>query len=258
MPLKVITFDAYNTLINYGKEFIDEVVSNITKYLKSLNMEVSFDFVREAYVNIDREIRLRRVVEMAYVPPMDNVRRFLEVVFRKYGFRLTEDVVMNVSEIINNTLLESKNIRPSEDAQYVLAEMKGDDFSIGVVSNVIFWSSSITRKLLNKYGFSKFIDVQVYADEVGKAKPHPAIFERALELLTHGVEPDVAIHVGDGFKEDFLGAVLDDIVGVYIDRDGTLVKGGSPMEFIKCRAYGVRRLREVLLIPHVIANCMGA
>ncbi|WP_069808040.1 HAD family hydrolase [Vulcanisaeta thermophila] len=255
MSLKVVTFDAYNTLINYGREFIDEVTSNITKYLRSLSMEVSFDYVREAYVNLDREIRLRRVVEMAYVPPMDNVRRFLETVSRKYGFRLSEDIVMNVAEIINNTLLESKNVRPNEDAQYVLSEMKSEGFSIGVISNVIFWSSSVTRKLLSKYGFSKFIDVQVYADEVGRAKPHPAIFERALELLTHGIEPDIAIHVGDGFKEDFLGAVLDDIVGVFIDRDGSLVKGGSPMEFIRCRAYGVRRLKEVLLIPHLLSEC---
>ncbi|MFP3281191.1 MAG: HAD family hydrolase, partial [Vulcanisaeta sp.] len=70
MSLKVITFDVYNTLINYGKELIEEITSNITKYLKSIGIEASFEHVYEAYVGLDREIRLRRVTEMVYVPPM--------------------------------------------------------------------------------------------------------------------------------------------------------------------------------------------
>ncbi|MCG2895107.1 MAG: HAD family hydrolase [Vulcanisaeta sp.] len=255
MGLKVITFDVYNTLINYGRELIEEISSNVTKYLKSMGIEASFEHVHETYISLDREIRLRRVIEMAYVPPMDNVRTFLERLMRKYGVELSERMVMDVANIISNTLLESKNVKPSEDAQYVLKELKDEEFRVGVISNVIFWSSSVTRKLLDKYGLSRYIDVQVYADEVGKAKPHPAIFERAYSLLTHGVEPDVAIHVGDGFKEDLLGSVLDDIIGVFIDREGRFVSGGSPAEFIRCRAYGVRRLKEVLLIPHIISSC---
>ncbi|MGC9152847.1 MAG: HAD family hydrolase [Vulcanisaeta sp.] len=255
MSLKVITFDAYNTLINYGKELIEEIASNVTRYLKSMDIEAHFDHVYETYMGLDREIRLRRVTEMVYVPPMDNVRTFLERLLRKYNVGLTERMVMDVANIIANTLLESKNVKVNEDAQYVLMEMKSDGFMVGVISNVIFWSSSVTRKLLDKYGLSRHIDVQVYADEVGRAKPHPAIFERAYSLLTHGAEPDIAIHVGDGFKEDLLGAMLDDIIGVFIDREGRLISGGSPAEFIRCRAYGVRRLKEVLLIPHLIASC---
>ncbi|WP_054855911.1 HAD family hydrolase [Vulcanisaeta sp. JCM 16161] len=255
MSLRVITFDVYNTLINYGKELIEEIAMNITKYLKSLDIEVHFDHVYEIYMGLDREIRLRRVVEMAYVPPMDNVRTFLERLTRKYGIELNERMVMDVANIIANTLLESVNVKPSEDAQYVLMEMKSDGFMIGVISNVIFWSSAVSRRLLDKFGLSKFIDVQVYADEVGRAKPHPAIFERAYSLLTHGVEPDVAIHVGDGFKEDLLGAMLDDIIGVYVDRAGTLISSGSPAELIRCRAYAVRKLKEVLLVPHIVSTC---
>jgi putative hydrolase of the HAD superfamily len=116
-------------------------------------------------------------------------------------------------------------------------------------------NSRVTRKLLDKSGLSRLVDVQVYADEVGRAKPHPLIFERAISMLTHGMEPDVAIHVGDGFKEDLLGALLSDMVGVYVDRDERLTRGGSPVELIRCRAYAVRRLKEVLLIPHMLSAC---
>ncbi|BDR92589.1 HAD family hydrolase [Vulcanisaeta souniana] len=255
MSLKVATFDVYNTLINYGKELMEEIAINITKYLKSLDIEAHFDHVYETYVGLDREIRLRRVVEMMYVPPMDNVRTFLERLTRKYDVKPNEKMVMDVANIIANTLLESDNVKPNEDAQYVLMEVKSDGFMVGVISNVIFWSSSVSRKLLDKYGMSRFIDVQVYADEVGRAKPHPAIFERAYSLLAHGAEPDVAMHVGDGFKEDLLGAMLDDIIGVYVNRDGSLISGGSPAELIRCRAYAIRRLKEALLIPHIISSC---
>jgi putative hydrolase of the HAD superfamily len=39
---------------------------------------------------------------------------------------------------------------------------------------------------------------------VGTRKPHPAIFERALEAL--GVEPENALFVGDRLYEDIRGA----------------------------------------------------
>jgi putative hydrolase of the HAD superfamily len=44
----------------------------------------------------------------------------------------------------------------------------------------------------------------VFSSEVGKRKPHPAIFETALERL--GVEPERALFVGDRRFEDIRGA----------------------------------------------------
>jgi putative hydrolase of the HAD superfamily len=53
-------------------------------------------------------------------------------------------------------------------------------------------------------GLAERLDFSVFSSEVGTRKPHPAIFERALEAL--GVEPERALFVGDRLYEDVRGA----------------------------------------------------
>jgi putative hydrolase of the HAD superfamily len=53
-------------------------------------------------------------------------------------------------------------------------------------------------------GLAERLDFSVFSSEVGVRKPHPAIFERALEALE--VEPEHALFVGDRLFEDVRGA----------------------------------------------------
>jgi putative hydrolase of the HAD superfamily len=53
-------------------------------------------------------------------------------------------------------------------------------------------------------GLTERLDFAVFSSEVGVRKPHPQIFERALEAL--GVEPENALFVGDRLYEDVRGA----------------------------------------------------
>ena len=53
-------------------------------------------------------------------------------------------------------------------------------------------------------GIAERIDFAVFSSEIGKRKPHPEIFERALEAL--GVSPEEAMFVGDRLYEDVRGA----------------------------------------------------
>lgn len=53
-------------------------------------------------------------------------------------------------------------------------------------------------------GIAERIDYAVFSSEVGKRKPHPAIFERALDALD--VVPADALFVGDRLYEDVRGA----------------------------------------------------
>jgi putative hydrolase of the HAD superfamily len=48
------------------------------------------------------------------------------------------------------------------------------------------------------------LDVALFSSEVGRRKPDPAIFERALEEL--GVVPERALFVGDTLATDVAGA----------------------------------------------------
>jgi putative hydrolase of the HAD superfamily len=53
-------------------------------------------------------------------------------------------------------------------------------------------------------GLAERLDFAVFSSEVGKRKPHPAIFERALDAL--GVAADDSVFVGDRLYEDVRGA----------------------------------------------------
>jgi putative hydrolase of the HAD superfamily len=53
-------------------------------------------------------------------------------------------------------------------------------------------------------GVAERLDAAVFSSEVGKRKPHAAIFERALEAV--GVQPERALFVGDQLVADVGGA----------------------------------------------------
>lgn len=57
---------------------------------------------------------------------------------------------------------------------------------------------------LKRIGAGRLFDVVLSAESVGRAKPHPAMFERA--LADAGVAADEAAHVGDHPEHDVLAA----------------------------------------------------
>jgi putative hydrolase of the HAD superfamily len=74
---------------------------------------------------------------------------------------------------------------------------------LGLVSNA-FDPGWLLRRDLDQMGLTERLDVAVFSSEVGKRKPHPEIFRRALAEL--GVEPEAVIFVGDRLYEDIRGA----------------------------------------------------
>ncbi len=62
----------------------------------------------------------------------------------------------------------------------------------------------LLRPVLEEQGLVERLDVIVLSSEVGKRKPHPAPFERALGEL--GAAPGEALFVGDRLETDVVGA----------------------------------------------------
>lgn len=85
----------------------------------------------------------------------------------------------------------------------LLEALRDRDLRLGLVSNA-FDPGELLRRDLEQMGLGRRLDVAVFSSEVGKRKPHPEIFERALEEL--GVEAADAVFVGDRLYEDIRGA----------------------------------------------------
>jgi putative hydrolase of the HAD superfamily len=85
----------------------------------------------------------------------------------------------------------------------LLESLRGRGLKLGLVSNALDPPALLHRDL-EDFGVADRLDVAVFSSEVGWRKPHPAIFERALEALA--VAPERALFVGDKLAIDIAGA----------------------------------------------------
>ncbi|MGA7929220.1 MAG: HAD family hydrolase [Candidatus Sulfotelmatobacter sp.] len=95
----------------------------------------------------------------------------------------------------------------------------GQNFRIAVISNA---DGGIGR-VLSRCGIADCFESVTDSGIVGVEKPHPKIFEAALETMQ--VRPDESLYVGDVYSVDYVGArnagmqaVLFDVAGAYRDR----------------------------------------
>jgi HAD superfamily hydrolase (TIGR01509 family) len=85
----------------------------------------------------------------------------------------------------------------------LLDSLRGRGLATGLVSNA-FDPGWLLHEDLARMGLADRLDAAVFSSEIGKRKPHPAIFEAVLERL--GVAPGDALFVGDRRLEDVQGA----------------------------------------------------
>ena len=85
----------------------------------------------------------------------------------------------------------------------LLEALRTRGLKLALVSNMAspWW---LIEPILERMGLVERVDAIVLSSEVGKRKPHPAVFERALDEL--GVAPVEALFVGDRLEADVAGA----------------------------------------------------
>jgi putative hydrolase of the HAD superfamily len=105
----------------------------------------------------------------------------------------------------------SENFELYEDALPVLEELRKAGLSIGLVSNGI--------RDLTEFVAHHRLDVDAIVDSRshGRVKPHPTIFEAALELL--GARAADTVMVGDSLEEDIEGARALGMRAILVDRE---------------------------------------
>jgi HAD superfamily hydrolase (TIGR01549 family) len=99
-----------------------------------------------------------------------------------------------------------------EDAYPALEELKARGLTVGAVSNWV-WN---LPELLHALDLVSHFDFIAASARIGFEKPHPRIFEWALNKAD--VPPEAVIHVGDHVDADVEGARGVGIDGVLIDR----------------------------------------
>jgi putative hydrolase of the HAD superfamily len=109
-----------------------------------------------------------------------------------------------------------EGVRPS------LERLRADGLRLAAVSN----SNGTLLRLFDRLGFTPAFDVILDSQVEGVEKPDPRIFHLALERL--GEEAGAAIHVGDFYHVDVLGARAAGIRPVLVDEAGLYTEADCP------------------------------
>ena len=121
--------------------------------------------------------------------------------FRDHGVELTDDDVRLFLQAAQDVWSSHYVLADSTHALLDALRVRG--LKLALVSNTASpgW---LLEPILERQGITERVDTVVLSSEVGKRKPHPAIFERALRELD--VPSSEALFVGDRIEADVVGA----------------------------------------------------
>ena len=202
MVVRAVLFDVDFTLCRPGPELSADRYARIAaRHGLTLDTNI-YDEAREAAV-----LNLKRHPELLHD---DSIwHRFTEEIF--IGMGGPEAIASECATEIEEGWGVSENFELFEDALPVLEELRTAQLKIGLVSNGI--------RDLTEFVAHHRLDVDAIVDSRshGRVKPHPTIFEAALERL--GASPAEAVMVGDSLEEDIEGARALGIRAILIDRE---------------------------------------
>lgn len=235
--MKVVSFDVWNTLLN-TTIFYRKIALQLSRIVDS-DAEEILDRILKVY----RKIKLMRVREA--IDENRVVEHSMEILLEQLDGIRREHVVKSIVSVVVSDDLKDLMIDDSLD---IVSKLAGKNYTIITIGNLVFWPGIINRIILEKLGYAKYFKVQIYADEVKCSKPRPCIFNKALEMLEElGVKPIEIYHVGDSFREDFIGALGAGFKAILVDRNGEYCSV-KICEVFKNRAYIISDLSQIMSI----------
>ena len=120
-------------------------------------------------------------------------------------------------------LVDALAFRAYPDVPPALAGLAARGVRLGLISN---WDCSLPQ-ILAGLGLEHPPEVIVVSSLCGCEKPDPAIFAEALRRA--GAAPHEAVHVGDSYENDFLGASRAGLRALLLDRAGKGAPPGVPV-----------------------------
>ena len=200
--LRAVLFDVDFTLCRPGPELSAERYARVASR-HGAELDVSrYDSAREAAA-----LNLKRHPELLHDDTIWH--RFTMEIF--VGMGGPEGVASECATEIEQGWEVSENFELYEDALAVLDELRGARLRLGLVSNGI----RDLREFVAHHRLA--VDAIVGSRSHGYVKPHPTIFQAALQQL--GVEPAETVMVGDSLEEDIEGARALGMRAILLDRE---------------------------------------
>lgn len=200
--LRAVLFDVDFTLCRPGPELSAERYARVAGR-HGIEVDVGrYDDAREAAA-----LNLKRHPELLHDETIWH--RFTEEIFVGMGGPV--EIASECATEIEQGWEVSENFELFEDVMPVLEELRLAELRLGLVSNGI----RDLREFVVHHRLD--VDAVVGSRAHGYVKPHPTIFQAALQQL--GVDPADAVMVGDSVEEDVEGARALGLRAILMDRE---------------------------------------
>ena len=209
--IKAIFFDWFNTLAHYyppreelESQALKELGFDISPKDLSYGIYLGDKLMYEENARIPIRQRSREEQTQLYT-------RFHRTVLKEANLTAADDVVLKLLKRMLQ-LNDSMKFILFDDVSATLKELKARRLKLGLLTNLQSGVNSMCRVL----GIADYLDFTVTSAEAGADKPQPPIFLKALKLAN--VNAAEAIHVGDQYQNDVLGARGVGISPILLDR----------------------------------------
>jgi putative hydrolase of the HAD superfamily len=204
MRVKTVFFDVGNTLF-YASPSPSEIW---LEFLDSSGFQVQPSVLHEALNEADQFYQDKL---FDYKGQMEKFwAAYDSIIVRGLGIA---DKNGNLVGRVSNWFYPPRWYRLYPETEETLQALKGQGYGLGIISN----NNDDLRKQLIMLELSGYFDSVTYSQEAGANKPDPTIFQLALKRA--GCSPNEAVHVGDSYEKDVLGARRIGIMPILVDRD---------------------------------------
>jgi len=192
-PLKAVLLDAGNTILGLDYELLAQT-------LAPGDPAVTPEAMARA------EARARKLLAPYFGSPNppsleEGITLFAKAMAEPFGIDPGDEGIERLVKLfLSPSGMDRAWSVPVKGAARALETLRDRGLLLAVVSN----GDGQAPRRLEEAGLARFLQVIIDSGNVGVEKPDPRIFHLALEKL--GVPPDEAVHVGDFYDVDVLGA----------------------------------------------------
>jgi putative hydrolase of the HAD superfamily len=205
----VVFFDVGGTLVYTDLGHLDL----LHQALLVIGYKVAREEVLAANDLARRAVARRRRRHAARMNTGEASRMWLEHLTSALNLDLEgESLEQELSQAIRQIETQSPE-QVDPDAPAVLGSLSDRGYRLGVISN---WSADLPEYLAAR-DLARYFEVIIASESAGSAKPHREIFLKGLAAM--GSAAGEAVHVGDDYWADIVGARDLGMAAILLDRD---------------------------------------
>ncbi len=211
--IRAVFFDLYNTVARFDPPREELQV----EVCREMGMTATAEGIERGYVRADDYLARENARDPVFKRPDER----LAVFWAEYERLVLEGAGIKAplelsGEVFARVRRKHYDLALFDDVLPTMDMLRQRGLVLGLLSNI----NRDIRQLTDNLRLTPYLDFAITPAEAGAEKPHPPIFLAALRRA--GCAPSEALHVGDQYHSDVVGARGVGINALLLDRTGHL------------------------------------